>query len=76
MTQRPDGGQQYPCDTSCGFGAGISHRQWLAGLAMASLLDPDLDPDYSGRHATYRAIADEAYAMADAMLCAAAEKEE
>ena len=72
MTQRPDGGQQYPCDTSCGFGAGISHRQWLAGMAMASLLDPD----YSAKHDTYRAIADEAYAMADAMLCAAAEKEE
>ena len=72
MTQQNDGGQQYPCDTSCGFGAGISHRQWLAGMAMASLLDPD----YSTKHNTCRSIAVEAYAMADAMLCAAVEKEE
>ena len=68
---KKDGGPHYPVDTSCGFTSGASHRQWLAGLAMARLLEPE---DIRS-HSTYDEIAAEAYEMADRMIKADAEGE-
>lgn len=66
MTTKDEGGQVYPVVSPVVeqvHAAGITRRDWLAGLAMQGLLAshaPYTDP--------YSMLAEEAYDIADAMI--------
>lgn len=65
MSEIKDGGAAFPVPSDGSFGtwAGMSLRDWLAGQAMAALINHSL-----GCTLSHGAITGEAYALADAML--------
>ncbi len=58
---KTDGGSAFPYDNADEGYAGMSLRDWFAGMAMHEMF-------VSGGWSKYKYLAEEAYAVADAML--------
>lgn len=68
MRESNDGGPAFPSTHPHGREEGMTLRDWFAGLAMQTLIRPDVTAEYTQEVFRTHKISEAAYKMADLMI--------